>query len=812
MKRQAKVSGGPRVLAAGLATPTSAAANSADAFVGAQLLYGEGGIEPAMWGVSKAQFSLFLDQVRAAHALGHIANVPPSEGSGYPQERFDDPEVGPSIHQVCARVVKPATRACSPLPGVAWAMKMNLARGGLPCSLLFSHGWDEGVYAFAKRVLSAWPDDIEGAYICLLSHPQHFDIDGRLHPSASPYYRVLRADPTPRALILLPSPREPLLSRLWVLSEAFAACRERERGHLEAICVEGTALELLSGEGRAQLEKAEAEEADAALALQTARMEGLEMGATQLLSLDDQVKLEDKERRLDTRLGYAQEKLAKAKLQLLLAPSRDLVDLEGATCSVAQDRTALREQMRGRGDAICLHVAAIVRQSICGVCTRIGQPEETVDGPLGPLPLLERHVRLSVRDLSSGPKALHLARWLWSRPAVTALDLSACVSLAAEVPHLISDALAAGALPHLVSSNLDGAALPIAQLQGSAAAAGASALDFSHQKMSLASGLVIASLISTNTTLDALNVGHNPLRDEGVVAISKALRENGQCRLKTLELQSTRLGVQATKELAATLIATASLTKLDVSHNRICGTWQDTYGAHGRFDAAGLHALSEALPQSSLVVLLANANGLRDEGAAAVARALADPRCKLTTLGLEGNSIGVEGGLALAKALAGFNAADAEDDFPAPGAGRASPPPQIISRGFHVATLDESSSSPATRRGGGSAPSNLTSLDLSNNMLCGVMTLPTAEGPCKPAPYTSAALKAILRAVRRSDSLTHLSIANNRICGVWSDAYGDQQFGSWVVDGVELLSGVMRARPPSNRSGGETAAQRALNS
>jgi len=598
MKRQAKVSGGPRVLAAGLATPTSAAANSADAFVGAQLLYGEGGIEPAMWGVSKAQFSLFLDQVRAAHALGHIANVPPSEGSGYPQERFDDPEVGPSIHQVCARVVKPATRACSPLPGVAWAMKMNLARGGLPCSLLFSHGWDEGVYAFAKRVLSAWPDDIEGAYICLLSHPQHFDIDGRLHPSASPYYRVLRADPTPRALILLPSPREPLLSRLWVLSEAFAACRERERGHLEAICVEGTALELLSGEGRAQLEKAEAEEADAALALQTARMEGLEMGATQLLSLDDQVKLEDKERRLDTRLGYAQEKLAKAKLQLLLAPSRDLVDLEGATCSVAQDRTALREQMRGRGDAICLHVAAIVRQSICGVCTRIGQPEETVDGPLGPLPLLERHVRLSVRDLSSGPKALHLARWLWSRPAVTALDLSACVSLAAEVPHLISDALAAGALPHLVSSNLDGAALPIAQLQGSAAAAGASALDFSHQKMSLASGLVIASLISTNTTLDALNVGHNPLRDEGVVAISKALRENGQCRLKTLELQSTRLGVQATKELAATLIATASLTKLDVSHNRICGTWQDTYGAHGRFDAAGLHALSEALPQS----------------------------------------------------------------------------------------------------------------------------------------------------------------------------------------------------------------------
>ena len=85
---------------------------------------------------------------------------------------------------VVARVVRPATRARAPLPSVSYALKLNLMRGGLQCDLFFAHDWDEGIYELSERVLSSWPDDARGAYICALSNPQNFDIDGRLHAGA----------------------------------------------------------------------------------------------------------------------------------------------------------------------------------------------------------------------------------------------------------------------------------------------------------------------------------------------------------------------------------------------------------------------------------------------------------------------------------------------------------------------------------------------------------------------------------------------------------------------------------------------------
>ena len=71
--------------------------------------------------------------------------------------------------------------------------------------------------------------------------------------------------------------------------------------------------------------------------------------------------------------------------------------------------------------------------------------------------------------------------------------------------------------------------------------------------------------------------------------------------------------------------------------------------------ADGIHAIADALPRSCLVTLLCNGNGLRDEGASAMARALVSTpqRGTLTTLALEGNAIGVDGCKALAAALLG---------------------------------------------------------------------------------------------------------------------------------------------------------------
>ena len=235
----------------------------------------------------------------------------------------------------------------------------------------------------------------------------------------------------------------------------------------------------------------------------------------------------------------------------------------------------------------------------------------------------------------------------------------------------------------------------------------------------------------------------------------------------------------------------------------------DTYGAHGVYCADGINAIADALPRSYLVTLLCNGNGLRDEGAAAMARALVStPQGgTLTTLALEGNAIGVEGCKALATALHGR-----------PGVPGTAPPGTAL-LGRPGMRLPNSAVPGATVPGGampGGAglpeaqealpatppppppsfviPCSLTSLDLSNNMICGVSTLFTAEGPRRPAPYSSSALRALLQAVQRSSSLTQLSLANNRLCGIWSDAYGQQQFGSWELDGAMLLADCLRCR------------------
>ena len=134
-----------------------------------------------------------------------------------PQEKFDDPEVGPNMHLVNRFLIKPLTESCPPLPGASYALLKNLRRGGLRCSLFFSHAWDEGVYEFAENALASWPDACEGAYICCLSNPQNLSIGALLgsDPTDSPFYRVLSADPKPDALIMLANRNTPIHSRLW---------------------------------------------------------------------------------------------------------------------------------------------------------------------------------------------------------------------------------------------------------------------------------------------------------------------------------------------------------------------------------------------------------------------------------------------------------------------------------------------------------------------------------------------------------------------------------------------------------------------
>ena len=68
----------------------------------ANLLYQAAGIAPWFWGISKAQLIEFGNIVRAAMNRGEIKGQPdPSKPFYYPKKKFDDPNVGPNMHQVC---------------------------------------------------------------------------------------------------------------------------------------------------------------------------------------------------------------------------------------------------------------------------------------------------------------------------------------------------------------------------------------------------------------------------------------------------------------------------------------------------------------------------------------------------------------------------------------------------------------------------------------------------------------------------------------------------------------------------------------
>ena len=180
---------------------------------GAEKLFGN--LHPYRWGISKEQLKAFGGAVRAGMAGGEITNPhgnDPSHPFHYPQAKFDDPNIGPNMHQVNAGFIKPHTLDHPRLPGASYAVLQNLDEG-LPCSLFISHAWDEGVFEFIEHALREWPDECEGAYICFLSNPQNLDISGLLnHPDGSPFERVLKMKP--KMVLLLANVNTPIHTRL----------------------------------------------------------------------------------------------------------------------------------------------------------------------------------------------------------------------------------------------------------------------------------------------------------------------------------------------------------------------------------------------------------------------------------------------------------------------------------------------------------------------------------------------------------------------------------------------------------------------
>lgn len=415
----------------------------------ASQIFGPNGLHPMFWGVSKEQLLEFREEVVKAIARGEIKGQPiKGQPYFYSQDKFDDPAIGPNMHQVNSGLIKPITleaRGMSvAMPSLSYALMRNLATGGRRCDLFISHAWDEGVFELIDNALKAWPAGCQGAYICCLSNPQNLDIDELLkHQDGSPFVRILKSGAV-TDFVMLANSNTPIHTRLWCVLEAHTA---RQQG-IRNVSVTGEPIQLLTGANRDALMSKEtaarlrqATEADQARELLERELEG---GASASAGLDE----------LAERVALAREAregVAQVKLDVLVVEDGALVDLDAATCSFKGDEVMIRDTIRGEEGAIVALVEGLIRDVMCG----IDRARDVRVAP-GSLKLPLRHferVDLSEVELSNGSVLLQLASWLRLSPTVVELALNAR-QLTPQALLLLERAVASGALAALQSVHI----------------------------------------------------------------------------------------------------------------------------------------------------------------------------------------------------------------------------------------------------------------------------------------------------------------------------------------------------------------------
>ena len=81
------------------------------------------------------------------------------------------------------------------------------------------------------------------------------------------------------------------------------------------------------------------------------------------------------------------------------------------------------------------------------------------------------------------------------------------------------------------------------------------------------------------------------------------------------------------------------------------------------------------------------------------------------------------------------------------------------------------------------ANGSLTSLDLSNNQLCGVTGW--------YGTYTAEGITAIADALRVNGGLTSIDLSGNQLCGIWTDQNGYQN-GTYTAEGITAIADALR--------------------
>jgi Ran GTPase-activating protein (RanGAP) involved in mRNA processing and transport len=111
--------------------------------------------------------------------------------------------------------------------------------------------------------------------------------------------------------------------------------------------------------------------------------------------------------------------------------------------------------------------------------------------------------------------------------------------------------------------NLDGFALPVKKLKGTDPV---ETLDLSGKNLGVASVVVIASLISVNGALTALDLSSNCLKDEGVSAVCAAIQSNKETKLASLNFYYNDIGTVGANAVAAMVAVTGAVDAKHLGH------------------------------------------------------------------------------------------------------------------------------------------------------------------------------------------------------------------------------------------------------
>lgn len=182
------------------------------------------------WGLSRLQLLELATQLHKMMETGDLTNRFRMECRQrripyYDEEKFQDVDIGPTMHQVNAGYIQPTTLqkdAAHGIPCLSYALHQNAY--GLRCDLFISHAWSEGVFELCHTVDRSWPLQCVGAYICSMANPQNLpELMSHLiqTPRESPFFRVLTT--RPREMLMVANSNVPIHSRLWCVYEAHCA-------------------------------------------------------------------------------------------------------------------------------------------------------------------------------------------------------------------------------------------------------------------------------------------------------------------------------------------------------------------------------------------------------------------------------------------------------------------------------------------------------------------------------------------------------------------------------------------------------------